>query len=163
MPTAKGALSASLPFSQRRHEMIGTLIAKKKVSSAYGALNRRDIAAFIADWTDDCAFIFPGNLPISGTMKGRAAVETWFQNFLKQFPKARFTVKDICAKNTFDLVGTNVITSHWVLDLTNRDGKEVQNSGVTVINLRLGKAFLVKDYLFDPDTTLRTAWGMEDK
>ncbi len=140
--------------------MIGTLIAKKKVSSAYDALNRRDIPAFIADWTDDCAFIFPGNLPISGTMKGRTAVEAWFQNFMKQFPKARFTVQDICAKKSFDLVGTNVVTAHWVLDLTNRDGRDFQNSGVTVINLRFGKAFLVKDYLFDPADMLKAAWGM---
>jgi len=46
--------------------MIGAMIAKQKISSAYDALNNRDCEAFLAAWRDDCTFIYPGNLPVSG-------------------------------------------------------------------------------------------------
>jgi len=92
--------------------MIGAIIAKKKVSSAFDALNRRDFSAFLSGWRDDCAFIYPGDISVSGKMEGKKSIENWFQNFLDQFPKIKFTVKNICVENIFDFVGTNVVTAH---------------------------------------------------
>jgi ketosteroid isomerase-like protein len=60
-----------------------------------------------------------------------------------------------------DFVGTNVVAAHWDIDLTNRDGKEFQNSGVTVIEIKFGKAFYVKDFLFNTGATWRAGWGVE--
>jgi ketosteroid isomerase-like protein len=140
--------------------MIGALIAKKKVSSAFDALNRRDFSAFLSAWRDDCVFIYPGDISVSGKMEGKASIENWFQNFMDQFPKIKFTLKNICVENIFDFVGTNVVMAHWDVDLTNRDGKEIQNSGVTVINIKLGKASLVIDYILDTGDKFKTAWGV---
>jgi ketosteroid isomerase-like protein len=140
--------------------MIGVFVAKKNVSAAFDALNRRDISAFLSDWREDCAFICPGNIPVSGKMEGKNSIKKWFQNFMDQFPKIKFTLKDICVENIFDFVGTNVITVHWDIDLTNRYGNVVHNSGVTIINTKFGKAFLVTDYIFAYVDKLRTAWGV---
>ena len=140
--------------------MIGALIAKNKVSSAFDALNRRDFSAFLSAWRDDCVFIYPGDISVSGKMEGKASIENWFQNFMDQFPKIKFTLKNICVENIFDFVGTNVVMAHWDVDLTNRDGKEIQNSGVTVINIKLGKASLVIDYILDTGDKFKTAWGV---
>ena len=140
--------------------MIGALIAKKKVSSAFDALNRRDFSAFLSAWRDDCVFIYPGDISVSGKMEGKASIKNWFQNFMEQFPKIKFTLKNICVENIFDFVGTNVVMAHWDVDLTNRDGKEIQNSGVTVINIKLGKASLVIDYILDTGDKFKTAWGV---
>ena len=140
--------------------MIGALIAKKKVSSAFDALNRRDFSAFLSAWRDDCVFIYPGDISVSGKMEGKATIKNWFQNFMEQFPKIKFTLKNICVENIFDFVGTNVVMAHWDVDLTNRDGKEIQNSGVTVINIKLGKASLVIDYILDTGDKFKTAWGV---
>jgi ketosteroid isomerase-like protein len=140
--------------------MIGVLIAKKNVSSAFDALNRRDVSAFLSSWRDDCVFIYPGNIPVSGKMEGKSSIEKWFQNFMDQFPKFKFTLKSICVKNIFDFVGTNVVTAHWDIDLTNRDGNVVHNNGVTIINIKFGKAFLVTDYYFDTGDKFRTAWSV---
>jgi ketosteroid isomerase-like protein len=140
--------------------MIGVYVAKKNVSAAFDALNRRDVSAFLSDWREDCAFIYPGNIPVSGKMEGKNSIEKWFQNFMDQFPKIKFTLKDICVENIFDFVGTNVITAHWDIDLTNHYGKVVHNSGVTIINIKFGKAFLVTDYIFASGNKLRTAWGV---
>ena len=140
--------------------MIGVFVAKKNVSAAFDALNRRDVSAFLSGWREDCAFIYPGNILVSGKMEGKNSIEKWFQNFMDQFPKIKFTVKDICVENIFDFVGTNVITAHWDIDLTNRYGNVVHNSGVTIINIKFGKAFLVTDYMFASGNKFRTARGL---
>jgi len=139
--------------------MIGALIAKKKTASAFDALNRRDMSAFLSAWRDDCVFIYPGDISVSGETKGKPAIEKWFRNFMDQFPKIKFTVKSVCVKRIFDFTGTNVVAAQWDIELTNRDGKEIENSGVTIINTRMGKAFLVKDYLFNTGKKFREAWG----
>ena len=142
--------------------MIGAMIAKQKISSAFNALNNRDFESFLAGWRDDCTFIFPGNLPISGKMEGKPAIEKWFKNLLDQFPKLTFTIKNLCVDNIFDFVGSNTVAAHWDINYTNKDGKENQYSGVTIINIKFGKAVFVKDYLFDPDKKLKAAWGITE-
>ncbi len=143
--------------------MIGALIVKKKVFSAFDALNRRDISVYLSGWRNDCVFIYPGNIPVSGTMEGKNVIMSWFQNFMGQFPKIKFTVRNICVKNIFDVVGTNVVMAHWDIDLTNRDGNVVHNSGVSIINVKFGKACSVTDYIFDTGDKFRSAWGAAEK
>ena len=141
--------------------MIGALIAKMKIKSAFEALNQRDFPKFSAGWRDDCVFIYPGDVKMSGRHEGKAEIEKWFKKFLDQFPKIHFTLKNICVDNILDFVGTNTVAVHWDIDLTNRDGKEIQNSGVTVINIKFGKALHVKDFFFDSNEGLKKAWGVE--
>ncbi len=43
----------------------------------------------------------------------------------------------------------SLVSAHWDINLMNRDGINIKNSGVTIIHLKFGKAVLVKDYLFD--------------
>jgi ketosteroid isomerase-like protein len=140
--------------------MIGAFIAKKKVASAFDALNRRDFSAFLSAWRDDCVFIYPGDISVSGKMEGKASIENWFQNFMDQFPKIKLTLKNICVENIFDFVGTNVVTAHWDVNLTNRNGKEIQNSGITIIKVKFGKALSVIDYIFDTGDKFKTARGV---
>jgi len=140
--------------------MIGAMIAKQKMSSAYDALNNRDIKAFLAAWRDDCTFIYPGNLPISGKMEGKPAIEKWFKNFFDQFPKIKYTLKNVCVENVFDFMGINTVAAHWDSEYTKKDGKEFQNSGVTVIKIKFGKADFVKDYYFDTGDNFRAAWDV---
>jgi ketosteroid isomerase-like protein len=138
--------------------MIGALVAKKALASAFEALNRHDLSKFMSAWRDDGVFIYPGEIPESGTFRGKSAVEGWFRNFLDQFPSIRFDVKDICVRNIFDLTGTNTVAVHWNLQLTNRHGRAGQNSGVTVVHIKGGKAFLVKDFIFDLGENFKLNW-----
>ena len=64
-----------------------------------------------------------------------------------------------CVRNIFDLSGTNVVAVHWNLQLTNREGMVGQNSGVTVVNIKRGKVFLVKDFIFDLGDNFRRNWS----
>jgi len=139
--------------------MIGTLIAKSKVTSSYELLNRRDITRFLANWHDESAFVYPGSISASGEFKGKKAIEEWFRKLLDQFPTFKITPKNVCVKNVVDFVGTNVVTVEWGEENINKGGNKVQISGVTVITLKFGKATHAQDYIFNTDEELRKAWG----
>lgn len=139
--------------------MIGALLAKKALADAFQALNRRDLSKFMSAWRDDGAFVYPGQIPESGTFQGKSAVEGWFRNFFDKFPKIQFDVQDICVRNIFDFFGTNVVAVHWNIQLTNREGRVGRNSGVTVVNIERGRVFLVKDFIFDLGEEFRRNWS----
>lgn len=48
-------------------------------NSAFAALDRHDLPQFMSAWRDDGVFIYPGEIPESGTFTGRSAVEGWFR------------------------------------------------------------------------------------
>ncbi len=134
-------------------------MAKKALAEAFGNLNRHDLGKFMAAWRDDGAFIYPGEIPESGTFQGKAAVEGWFRRFFEQFPKIRFEILDICVQNIFDLTGTNTAAVHWNIHLTNREGREGRNAGVTVVTIQGGKVVRAKDYIFDLGDNFRKNWS----
>lgn len=140
--------------------MIGALVAKKALADTFDALNRHDLPKFMAAWRDDGVFIYPGEIPESGIFEGKSAVEGWFRRFFDQFPTIQFDVQDICVRNIFDLAGNNVVVVHWNIQLTNREGRVGQNSGVTVVSIKRGKVFLVKDFIFDLGVNFRRNWSV---
>ena len=139
--------------------MIGAIVAKKAIANAFEAMNRHDLSKFMSEWRDDGVFIYPGEIPESGTFEGKSAVEGWFRNFFNQFSRIQFDVQDICVRNIFAFTGTNVVSVHWNLQLTNRSGRIGQNSGVTVLNIKGGKVVLVKDFIFDLGENFKLNWG----
>jgi len=140
--------------------MIGAIIAKSKVRSAFAALNRRDLPGFFSGWAEDATFFYPGNISASGKMEGKKVIEEWFRKYLDQFPKLNFTLKSVSVQNIFAFGGTNTVAVEWDMNLTNREGKDFQYSGVTVINIKKGKVVLVRDFIFDTEV-LKKAWGEE--
>jgi len=141
--------------------MIGVFIAKKTIANSYEALNQHNLSKFMSAWRDDGAWIYPGETPQSGTFKGKDAVESWFREFLDQFPRIQFDIQNICFQNIFDVTGTNVAAVHWQLQHTNRDGRVGRNSGVTVIDIKGGKAVLAKDIIFDQGEDFKLMWGAD--
>jgi uncharacterized protein len=139
--------------------MIGAIVARKALARAFDALNRHDLAKFMSAWRDDGVFVYPGDIPESGTFQGKSAVEGWFRRFFDQFPGIRFEIQDICVRNIFDLAGNNVVAVHWNIQLTNREGRVGQNSGVTVVSIKRGEVFFVKDFIFDLGDNFRRNWG----
>jgi len=146
-------------FSIKEDNMIGALIAKKSIAQAFEAMNRHDLSKFMSSWRNDGVFIYPGEISESGTFQGKNAVENWFRNFFEQFPKIQFNIQDICVRNIFAFTGTNVVAVHWNIQLTNREGREGKNSGVTVISIKGGKVFQVKDFIFDLGENFKLNWS----
>ena len=139
--------------------MIGTIIAKKSVYNAYKHLNSRDLTSFLADWQEDATFTYPGNLSVSGEIRGRDAIIKWFTRFLDQFPKINIALKHVCIENLFDLSGTNVISAEYDNTVTNKDGQSFVYRGVSVITIKKGKTLSVRDYIFDLNDDFCSAWG----
>ena len=139
--------------------MIGALIAKKALAGAFGDLDRHNLEKFMSAWREDGEFVYPGDIPESGTFQGKAAVEGWFRRFFEQFPKIQFDIRDICVRNIFDLAGTNTVTVHWDIHLTNKEGREGRNSGVTVVEIQGGNVVRAKDYIFDLGENFRKNWS----
>lgn len=139
--------------------MIGAWLAQRKTPQIYQAFNRHDLEAVLANFAEDVTFVFPGDVKASGVHAGKEAVRRWFERFFEQFPTLRFTVRRVTVANLFDLVGNNVIATRWDVQVVNRDGRQGQNSGVTVTALRGGKAVHIQDFIFDTGPAFRAAWG----
>ena len=80
------------------------------------------------------------------------------ERFLEQFPSVKITLKKVCVENIAAMGGTNNVAVEWDIVVTNKDGREVQNSGVTTIVAKKGKVVFVKDYYFDIER-FNIAWG----
>ncbi len=139
--------------------MIGAWLAQRKTPDIYAAFNRHDLKAVLANFADDVTFVFPGDVRASGVHVGKEAVARWFEGFFTQFPTLRFTVRQVTVASLFDLVGNNVVATRWDVEVVNRDGRQGQNSGVTVTTLRRGKAVHIQDFIFDTGPAFRAAWG----
>jgi len=139
--------------------MIGAIMARRAIGKQFTAFNNHDLATFMENLSDDCTFVYPGNITPSGTYQGKPAIEGWFQRMFERFPTIEFTVRDICLRNAFDFVGNNVIAVHWDLHVISREGVEARNIGVTIITVRCKKAVHLRDMLFDQDGNWRRCWG----
>jgi ketosteroid isomerase-like protein len=140
--------------------MIGAILAKKGIADGFEAMNRRDLAAVMADWHEDAVFTYPGELPASGTFKGKSVIEAWYRRYYEQFPEVRFQVHDVCVRDIFDLVGNNVLTALWDVQVTNREGQTARWSGVAVFTLQRGKVVALTDFIFDVGDEFRHAWSV---
>ncbi len=140
--------------------MIGAIKAKKAIAKSFEAMNRHDLARFVSGWRDDGVFIYPGEISVSGTFEGKSAVESWFRNFFKQFQKNQFDIQYICVRKIFAPTGNECGCCCTLESSANkRDGRAGQNSGVTVISIKAGKVFLVKDFIFDLGEDFKLNWG----
>ena len=138
--------------------MIGAIIGKKLVRSQYDRLNRGDIETFMAGIGEDATFIYPGNVSVGGEIKGKKAIDEWFHKLMERFPKIIITLKNVFVANVLALSSTNIFAVEWDEISTNQDGKDFNISGVTIIEVKKGKATRIQEYVFDADI-LKKAWG----
>jgi len=138
--------------------MIGTIFAKIKTKKNFDLFNKGDISSFIADWAEDAVFEYPGDLEVSGKIRGKEEIRKWYENFLEQFPKTKLTLKSICVKRLFDFTGNNVICTESEIEVTNKNDEIYKYSEISMITLKNRKAIHVRDYIFDMGTW-RESWG----
>ena len=138
--------------------MIGAIIGKRMVRLQYDHLNRGDIETFMAGIADDATFIYPGNVSVGGEIKGKKAIDEWFHKLMEHYSKIIITLKNVFVTNVLALGSTNIFAVEWDEIATNRDGKDFKFSGVTIIDVRKGKATRIQEYVYDTDI-LKKAWG----
>ena len=140
--------------------MIGTIITKQAIRSAFNALNKGDLEKFTKTWSENIIFFYPGKVKAGGQFTGKYQVKKWFEEFIKQFPQRKFTIKHVGVDNIFDMAGNNTIFAHLNIELINKDGYKATNSAVSVIKLKGSKVINVEDFLkiVDGDDYKR-GWG----
>jgi hypothetical protein len=67
-------------------------------------------------------------------------------------------VKYVAVANVFDLLGNNVVYTHWDVDLTRHEATQARFSGVTVATIRRGKIVLVEDIFAASNDSYRRSW-----
>ena len=137
--------------------MIGSIVGRHLTRRAFSLLSQRKVDEFLAAWAKDAVFIYPGQTRVSGTHRGKDAIQKFFRQMLAQFPEFQFEVHHIAVDRIMDVTGTNCTASEWTLRGKNIHGERFENTGVTVARLRLGKALVVKDYIFDLELA-RKVW-----
>ncbi len=142
--------------------MIGAIIAKQRVRTAFSYFNDRNMEKFLSLWDDNATFTYPGTLSVSGTSRGKGAISDWFSHLMSSGPSVHFSLKSICVDNIFDIVGTNVITAEWDNHVTSRKSVEKVVKGVSVIRIKAGKIIEVCDYIFDLES-LPLVWDEEER
>ncbi len=138
--------------------MIGAIIGKKMVRSQFERLNHGDVETFMNGIGEDAIFFYPDNVSVGGDIKGKKAIDKWFHNMVDRFPKINITLKNVFVTNVLALGSTNIFAVEWDEMLTNRDGKEFKYSGVTVIDVKKGKATRIQEFVFNVDI-LKEVWG----
>lgn len=128
--------------------MIGALVAKQQVKTAFEYLNRKDLDAFLAGWDKHAIFMYPGQLSVSGQFFGQAEIRDWFAGFFRQFSSIQFQLKHTCVENLMDITGNNTVLANWDIKLTNRHGLDVENTGANLIRIRNRKVVEVQDFFF---------------
>jgi ketosteroid isomerase-like protein len=139
--------------------MIGVIIAKALARKSYDAMNRGDVAGFMANWSEDVRFSYPGSMSVSGTRTGKAAIEAWFRHFKEAIPTRTFRIISISVSNIFDFFGNNVVAVQWDNRPINRLGEEFYIRGATISTVRRGKITDSITYVYD-DQQLSHGVGM---
>lgn len=127
--------------------MIGALIAKWKARKQFEARARGDIDQFLAEWSDDATFTFPGDPPWGGIHRGKGEIRQWFERFYQEFPDASFALENIFVSHPLAIANNNEVAIEWTATLD--EGTE-PNRGVVVVKIRNGKAVSLIEYFFRP-------------
>ena len=98
-----------------------------------------DARSAFANGTDDWVYDVPLDISTGGTVKGKKAVIDWFQRWYEQFPERELIVRNI-AFAAWPLNPTNVCMVEWTCEETDKEGKEFRYDGVTVTEMKKGKA-----------------------
>ena len=138
--------------------MIGSIIAMRKVRSAYTKLNQGDVEAFFADWADEAEWNYPPDVSVFGSIKGKKSIVEWFRRWIDQYPKRKFVLRNVLVRDIFSFTATNVVAVEWDLSVTTKDGKDVEMQGVTVVEIKSFKAIRATDYFYNM-ASLKRAWG----
>jgi len=138
--------------------MIGALILKLALRGAMKDLNQRRKDKIVANYTDDAVMTYPGRMSVSGTRKGKAAIQDFFDRYFDQFTQENCVLKESYIKNILALGPSNTIAIRWEKEVTNKAGQVFENSGVTVFRVRWGKVTEMLEFYFDVEK-LQKMWG----
>ena len=129
--------------------MLASWIAKRMIRSAFDTLSQDDfdVESLVARKTEDAAYGYPSDFGVGEVVKGKQASVEWLNRWKKEVPKRKFVVKNICMKGSCLPSPNNVVMVEWGCVETNKEGKEFQYDGVTVMDIKNMKCVRSSEYV----------------
>jgi len=129
--------------------MIASMIAKRKIRSAWAMMSQDDydVDALVAGFAEDAVWDNASDLGVGDTLRGKKAIAEWFHSWKEEFPKRKAVVKNVCMKGTCLPSPNNVMMVEWTCWETDKQGKEFQYDGVSVIHIRNKKVVHESEYI----------------
>ena len=127
--------------------MIASLMAKRALRSGWALMGQDhiDTDALLKDWADDAVWECPSDLSVGETIRGKKAAADWFHRWEQEFPKRKLIPKNVCLSGTCLPSPNMVAMVDWTCTETDKQGREYKYDGVTVIQMKNGKAVKVTE------------------
>ena len=124
-------------------------VAQKHVQSTWATMSQGhiDTDALLKDWAEDVVWDVPSELSVGQTIKGKKAAADWFQRWEEEFPTRKMVSKNLCMKGTALPSRNNVMMVEWTCTETDRQGREYEYDGVTVLHMENMKIAKVTEYI----------------
>jgi ketosteroid isomerase-like protein len=119
-------------------------IVRRRTAAMFGELSRGAWDAVLGGLADDVHHVFPGDHPLGGERRTRAAVVRWFERLARLFPGHRFEVRRVTSRGW---PWSTWVAVQWRAHLEPQVGQPYVNEGAHWIHLRWGKATYFHAYL----------------
>ena len=129
--------------------MIASMMAKRGVRSVWAMMSQEhiDTDALLKQWADDAVWDCTSELGVGQTIKGKKAAADWFHKWEQEFPKRKLVTKNVCMSGTCLPSPNMVVMVDWTCWETDKQGKEFQYDGVTVVHMRNMKVVRVTEHI----------------
>lgn len=129
--------------------MIASMMVKRAMHSMWDTMSQDtfDVDSFMKSSADDQVWDNTSELGVGETLIGKKAISEWFHRWQKEIPKRKLVVKNICMKGSCLPSPNNVVMVEWGCVETNKEGKEFQFDGVTVIDIKNMKCVRASEYI----------------
>lgn len=120
------------------------LIVRRRIAAVFESLSRGDWDSVVEGLAQDVHHIFPGDHPLGGERRTRAAVLLWFERLGHLYPGHDFEVHRIISSGwPWDMR----IAVQWAAHLRPRIGEPYANEGAHWIRVRWGRVTYFHAYL----------------
>ncbi|HET7018586.1 MAG TPA: nuclear transport factor 2 family protein [Streptosporangiaceae bacterium] len=113
------------------------------VTNYIRAVGDGDLELIRASFADDATWVYPGDLPLSGTWQGRDAI---VDDFLGQLGDLLEPGAPLKIELTSTLVAGDQVVAEWTSQVTARGGVPFTNHNIAVFTVRDAKITSVREY-----------------
>ena len=119
-------------------------IVRRRTAQMFERLSAGEWEAVVEGLAEDVHHVFPGDHPLGGERRTRAAVALWFARLARLFPGHRFAVQRVTSRGW---PWSTWVAVQWTAQMRPQVGDAYANEGAHWIHLRWGKATAFHAYL----------------
>lgn len=119
-------------------------IVRRRARRGFERLSRGDLEGLLSELAEDVHHVFPGDHPLGGARRSKAAVRAWFERLDRLFPGHEFDVRRVVSRGW---PWRTLIAVEWTATLRPAVGDPYTNEGAHIIEARWGKTMGFHAYL----------------